>query len=132
MLTTFPARWILERLQDHYPEIHKLLTDTIETLKGLIDQAFPGGTALLSNPWQFMLDRLYEHNLPVYYFVSDPENWVKLRIGRAMGLRPGFTIDFRGALTQWLFEKLDDIWNDYRDDLYRLGEKWLRYFWEGA
>jgi len=132
VLITFPGRWVLERLQDAYPEIHTLLTDTSEVINRIIEGLFSGWASFRQDPWQFILLQFYERNLPVYYFISDPENWVKLRIGRALDLRPGFTLDFRGALTAWLLDKLDDLWTDYRADLYQLGEKWLRYFWEGV
>lgn len=126
------GRWVLDRIYDVNPFAYKVLTDPGGALDHILSGIFSQWGQFKADPWLAVKMYLYEHDYPLYTFVRDPDNWVKLKVGQWLNLRPGFTVDFGGAMRQWIFDQIGALWDDNKDAIYKMGEKWLRYFWEGV
>jgi hypothetical protein len=63
---------------------------------------------------------------------DNTDNWLKERIRIFMGLPADFWYRPFYYVAHYVVERIEIELIEYRDPIYRMGEKVLRYFWEGV
>jgi len=124
--------WFSKWLEDRYNFLYKLSTTPRDTLPTWVNQTFPYLKMDFNHPEYWIRDRLVDHWYLLGGLLDDTDKWLKGRIGYILDVREDFWVGPFGYILDQVFIQLDQRFWAYRDQLYSLAQKVLRYFWEGV
>jgi len=149
-----PVYWAFQRIVDYWPDFYWFAQDPAYMVSFWLGDTWGELQAIARGGSLWVLDQLDAQWPDFYWFrqsptwvmrcwfvdawpqldglFTEPEYWLKDRLSDMWGVPLGFWDDPLGNIRAGLAVDLETLLHDQRDQLYRTGERLLRYFIEGV
>lgn len=129
---TQTKHWVIDYIEDNSAWIRDFLDDPIWWFREVVNVHMHNLYELYRDPWGFIENILYYNAHNLWELLRDFDGFVKRRLADWFG----FPYDFWDRPFDWLthavMRVLETGPREWRDRLYTLSERVLRWFWEGV
>lgn len=149
-----PLAYLLDLLGLDYPHTYNLFRAPGMWIRSYFDDAFPMAWVLFNNPqewldqvlfnfspllWglytdgiEYVVEVIYQLYPDTRWVFDDPIEWLRLQLHRMTDIPWEWLTDPTGNLLELVLNQLENTFKTSKITLLRVGEKVLRYLWEGV
>jgi len=124
--------WVIDYLEDGVWWIKDFLYNPIWWFREVVNVHMHDLYRFWQDPWTFISDLLYYNAYDLWKLIYSFDVVVKDKITAWLGFGPDFWDRPYDWLTHAVMRVLETGPREWRDRLYRLSERVLRWFWEGV
>jgi len=126
-----PVGFVRDRVRDVSNDLGKIIVAPADWVRDKITEIFSELPKINQNFLGYLRDIIKSHIPALGGLFDDVNYWVKERISIALGVPISFFEDPWGGFTQHLLNQVENYFDRYRPQIYRMGEYILYRLWEG-
>jgi len=123
--------WIMNRIQDGFPDVYDWLTDWHMVIDEWMFYNYHPVYLLFHDPGRGLLTLAAIISTELADFFQEPHGTIFIQVLNLFGLSPSFAADPKRYFWEWLIDGVETYIDDLKDSLYQLSERVIRLFWEG-
>jgi hypothetical protein len=129
---TQTKQWVIDWIEDYAYWIRDFLDNPVWWFREVINAHMHNLYTFWQDPWKYIEDLLYYNAYDLWRIMNDFDGVLKDRLADWFG----FGLDFWDRPFDWfthaVLRVLETGSHEWRDRVYKLGQRLLRYFWEGV
>jgi len=130
-LVNDPWEWLLRWVVLYDNPAYLWLHDPVGEIRRWFENSFDGIFSFFDDPVQKIKDWIRNWNEDAYQLINDPIPWIQGKLTDQLGWDYWFWLDPWGYLIEKITDSLDDRIETWGDHISRVGERVVRFIWEG-